>query len=132
RVLGRPRGRGGSGARAVRGSGRGRRGAAAGDGVMRDAGAGEPGTGDQAGEAGRGGGAGGIGARVGRPRAARKAARPVRGAAARQRRPATADVVAGVSMALVLIPQALAYAGVAGMPAHTGLYAAALAPLAAA
>lgn len=46
--------------------------------------------------------------------------------------PKLADAIAGVSMALVLIPQALAYAGVAGMPAHTGLYAAALGPLAAA
>lgn len=46
--------------------------------------------------------------------------------------PKLADAIAGVSMALVLIPQALAYASVAGMPAHTGLYAAALAPLAAA
>ena len=42
------------------------------------------------------------------------------------------DVVAGVSVALVLIPQALAYAQLAGMPPHTGLYAAALAPIAAA
>ncbi len=35
-------------------------------------------------------------------------------------------------MAFILIPQALAYAQVAGMPAHVGLYAAALPPLAAA
>lgn len=35
-------------------------------------------------------------------------------------------------MALVLIPQAMAYARVAGLPAYTGLYAAALPPLAAA
>ncbi|HUG41507.1 MAG TPA: SulP family inorganic anion transporter [Longimicrobiales bacterium] len=42
------------------------------------------------------------------------------------------DVVAGVTMALVLIPQSLAYAQVAGLPAHVGLYAAALPPLAAA
>ncbi len=42
------------------------------------------------------------------------------------------DAVAGVSMAFILIPQALAYAQVAGMPAHIGLYAAALPPLAAA
>jgi SulP family sulfate permease len=42
------------------------------------------------------------------------------------------DAVAGVTVAVVLIPQALAYAGVAGMPPITGLYAAALPPLAAA
>lgn len=42
------------------------------------------------------------------------------------------DVVAGVTVALVLIPQALAYARVAGMPPVVGLYAAALPPLAAA
>jgi SulP family sulfate permease len=42
------------------------------------------------------------------------------------------DVIAGVSVALVLVPQALAYAELAGLPAHHGLYAAALAPIAAA
>ncbi|MDQ3458871.1 MAG: SulP family inorganic anion transporter [Deinococcota bacterium] len=42
------------------------------------------------------------------------------------------DVVAGLSVAIILIPQALAYAELAGMPAYTGLYAAALPPLAAA
>lgn len=42
------------------------------------------------------------------------------------------DVLAGTTVALVLIPQALAYAGVAGMPPISGLYAAALPPLAAA
>lgn len=42
------------------------------------------------------------------------------------------DVLAGVTVALVVIPQALAYARVAGMPPVTGLYAAALPPLAAA
>jgi SulP family sulfate permease len=42
------------------------------------------------------------------------------------------DVMAGVSMAFVLIPQALAYAQLAGLPAYTGLYAAAVPPLAAA
>lgn len=43
------------------------------------------------------------------------------------------DVTAGLSVALVLVlvPQSLAYAELAGMPAHTGLYAAALPPLAA-
>jgi sulfate permease, SulP family len=42
------------------------------------------------------------------------------------------DVVAGVSVALILVPQSLAYAELAGMPAERGLYAAALPPLAAA
>jgi sulfate permease, SulP family len=42
-----------------------------------------------------------------------------------------ADVVAGVSVALVAIPQALAYAELAGIPAIHGLLAAAIAPLAA-
>jgi SulP family sulfate permease len=45
-------------------------------------------------------------------------------------RPAIADVVAGASVALVLIPQSMAYAGVAGLPAERGLLAAMLAPLA--
>ncbi len=42
------------------------------------------------------------------------------------------DVVAGVSVALVVIPQSLAYAEIAGMPPYTGLYAAALPAIAAA
>ena len=42
------------------------------------------------------------------------------------------DVVAGLSVASILIPQAVAYADLAGMPAQHGLYAAALPPLAAA
>lgn len=42
------------------------------------------------------------------------------------------DTVAGITVALVLIPQALAYADVAGMPPVSGLYAAALPLLAAA
>lgn len=42
------------------------------------------------------------------------------------------DVVAGLSVASILIPQAVAYAALAGMPAQHGLYAAALPPLAAA
>jgi SulP family sulfate permease len=49
-----------------------------------------------------------------------------------RRRPATGDVVAGVSVALVLVPQALAYAQLAGLPAYRGLYAASIPPLAAA
>jgi sulfate permease, SulP family len=43
-----------------------------------------------------------------------------------------ADVIAGLSVALVLVPQALAYAELAGMPAWHGLYAAATAPILAA
>jgi len=42
------------------------------------------------------------------------------------------DVLAGVGVALVLIPQSLAYAELAGLPAYRGLYAAAVAPMAAA
>lgn len=42
------------------------------------------------------------------------------------------DVVAGISVALILIPQSLAYAELAGMPPHTGLYAAAVPPIVAA
>jgi len=37
-----------------------------------------------------------------------------------------ADTIAGVSVALIAVPQAMAYAELAGMPPHTGLYAAAL------
>ena len=40
-------------------------------------------------------------------------------------RPESGDVVGGVSVALVLIPQSLAYAGLAGLPPFLGLYAAA-------
>lgn len=47
-------------------------------------------------------------------------------------RPALGDLIAGASVALVLIPQSLAYAQLAGMPAYRGLYAAALPPIAAA
>jgi SulP family sulfate permease len=42
------------------------------------------------------------------------------------------DVLAGATAAAVLIPQSLAYATLAGMPAERGLYVAALAPIAAA
>ncbi len=42
------------------------------------------------------------------------------------------DVLAGVSVAIVLIPQSLAYAQIAGLPPHIGLFAAALPPLLAA
>jgi SulP family sulfate permease len=47
-------------------------------------------------------------------------------------RPAWGDVIAGISVALVLIPQALAYAELAGMPPVYGLYAAILPPIVAA
>ncbi|HUF75656.1 MAG TPA: SulP family inorganic anion transporter [Longimicrobiales bacterium] len=42
------------------------------------------------------------------------------------------DVLAGLSVALILIPQSMAYAELAGLPSHHGLYAAALPPIAAA
>ena len=42
------------------------------------------------------------------------------------------DIAAGLSVALVLIPQSLAYAELAGVPAHLGLIAGAAPPLAAA
>ncbi len=42
------------------------------------------------------------------------------------------DVVAGLSVAVVAVPQSLAYADLAGMPAVTGLYCTALPPLVAA
>ena len=45
---------------------------------------------------------------------------------------AAGDIIAGVSWAFVLIPQSLAYAELAGLPPHYGLYAAMLPPIAAA
>ena len=42
------------------------------------------------------------------------------------------DLLAGTSVAIVLIPQSLAYAQLAGMPAYRGLFAAAIPPLVAA
>jgi SulP family sulfate permease len=42
------------------------------------------------------------------------------------------DALAGISVALVLVPQSIAYAQLAGMPAVRGLYASATPPLAAA
>lgn len=48
-----------------------------------------------------------------------------------RRGPATGDIVSGLSIALLLIPQALAYARVAGLPPYIGLYAGAV-PLVAA
>jgi SulP family sulfate permease len=47
-------------------------------------------------------------------------------------RPTPGDAVAGLSVALVLVPQSLAYAGLAGLPPERGLYAAAFVPVAAA
>lgn len=47
-------------------------------------------------------------------------------------RPSLGDVIAGVSVALVAIPQSLAYAELAGLPAQIGLYASALPSLLAA
>lgn len=44
-------------------------------------------------------------------------------------RPILRDAVAGASVAAVLIPQSVAYAELAGLPAHHGLYAAALPPI---
>jgi SulP family sulfate permease len=43
-----------------------------------------------------------------------------------RRKFAPGDAVAGISVAMVLIPQSLAYAQLAGMPAYRGLYAAAI------
>lgn len=40
-----------------------------------------------------------------------------------------ADALAGLTVALVLVPQSMAYAQLAGMPAHYGLYAAFLPPI---
>ena len=48
------------------------------------------------------------------------------------RRSVTRDIVAGISVAMVGIPQSLAYAELAGMPPIVGLYAGALPPLVAA
>lgn len=42
------------------------------------------------------------------------------------------DWVAGISVAAIAIPQSLAYAEIAGMPVHLGLYAAAIPPIVAA
>jgi len=45
-------------------------------------------------------------------------------------RPERGDLIAGISVAIILIPQSLAYAEIAGLPAYVGLYAAALPPIA--
>ena len=47
-------------------------------------------------------------------------------------RPSTGDLIAGISVALIAIPQSLAYAELAGVPAQIGLFASALPPLCAA
>jgi SulP family sulfate permease len=66
-----------------------------------------------------------------RPRALAAPA-PARADGGSRRATLARDTIAGITVALVLIPQSLAYAGVAGMPPIGGLYAAALPPLAAA
>lgn len=48
------------------------------------------------------------------------------------RKASRSDVLAGVSVALILIPQSMAYAELAGLPPHHGLYAATLPLIAAA
>ncbi len=50
----------------------------------------------------------------------------------RMAKPSVGDVVAGISVALVALPQSLAYAELAGMPPQYGLFASALPPLLAA
>jgi SulP family sulfate permease len=54
------------------------------------------------------------------------------GARLRAGGPVRRDLVAGLTVALVLVPQSLAYAQLAGVPAERGLYAAALPTIAAA
>ena len=44
-------------------------------------------------------------------------------------RPQRGDLIAGITVALVLVPQSIAYATLAGMPPVHGLYAAAVAPV---
>ena len=47
-------------------------------------------------------------------------------------KPSAGDLVAGISVALVALPQSLAYAEIAGMPPQYGLFASALPPILAA
>ncbi|MGB1653645.1 MAG: SulP family inorganic anion transporter [Acidimicrobiales bacterium] len=47
-------------------------------------------------------------------------------------KPSSGDLVAGISVALVALPQSLAYAEIAGMPPQYGLFASALPPILAA
>ena len=42
------------------------------------------------------------------------------------------DILAGITVALVLVPQSMAYAQLAGLPAYYGLYASFLPPMVAA
>src|SRR5512147_2727974 len=42
------------------------------------------------------------------------------------------DLISGLTVALILIPQSMAYAQLAGMPVHYGLYASLLPPMLAA
>ncbi len=46
--------------------------------------------------------------------------------------PQRGDLIAGITVAMVLVPQSIAYAALAGLPPEAGLYAAAAAPLLAA
>jgi len=50
----------------------------------------------------------------------------------RNREVLRADAIAGLTVALILIPQSMAYAQLAGLPAHYGLYASLVPPLVAA
>ncbi|HBH36159.1 MAG TPA: hypothetical protein DDW45_07295 [Gammaproteobacteria bacterium] len=43
-----------------------------------------------------------------------------------------ADIIAGATVAMVLVPQSMAYASLAGLPAYYGLYASFLPPMVAA
>jgi len=47
-------------------------------------------------------------------------------------RPGVVDLLAGLSVAMVLVPQSMAYAELAGLPSHLGLFASALPPIVAA
>ena len=47
-------------------------------------------------------------------------------------KPTSRDILAGLTVAMVLLPQSLAYAELAGVPAYFGIYAAAIAPIVAA
>ena len=47
-------------------------------------------------------------------------------------RPGVVDLLAGLSVAMVLVPQSMAYAELAGLPPHLGLFASALPPILAA
>ena len=48
----------------------------------------------------------------------------------RNREVLRADAIAGLTVALILIPQSMAYAQLAGLPPHYGLYASLLPPMA--